>query len=535
MSYRKRKSANSEWEWKKRKLATAEGIAQYVNAQHNPQNMRGTAESRRVYGDTWRLANADQRLTRMQAGFYGRGDYKSAMRQFGAQALRAGGRWAGAYLGGAPGGNLGYAAGAATSRWLGWGKYRRKSYRKNYKGRGDYGGDAGGNQIMAGSTETPLTVNQTEDLSGDIILSHREFLGNVTAIGTGLSTPSAFTIASYPLNVGLQPSFPWLSQLAQNFTLYEPEGMIFEYVPNSGELGSTSNALGKVVMATQYDPDAPNFTSAIQMENYDYANACKPSEHMIHGVETDPNKRATKELYVRTGPSAKSKVFTDIGTFQIATEGLPVNVLAGTVINIGELWVAYKVRLSRAQLFGTIQGLDEQMDVLIGSNAVAGLMNGGTATWFSSPGSALVPYYTTQTNINRAWPLAKNTIGVTCTGTLNNANTFAFPLGLTSGLFRCSIYVTQTNATPILGGNTWAFGSFVGCALNTDPADWSNAMVSSQPGGQTSNTATIDVYITINTSPTVAASFSAQMTTSLAGISTVNLYQICQMPRDMFK
>jgi len=532
---RKRRATNQDWEWKKRKIATPEGILEYANAQQNPMTKRGSAASRTEYGDTWGLATAAQREKRMKAGFYGRGDYRTAMRAFGANALRAGGRWAGAYLGGAPGGHLGYAAGAATSRWLGWGKYRKKSYRKNYRGRGDYGGDAGGNQIMAGSVETPLTVNQTEDLSGDIILSHREFLGNVTAIGTGLSTPSAFTSASYPLNVGLQQTFPWLSQTAQNFTMYEPEGIIFEYVPTSGELGSNSNALGKIVMATQYDPDAPAFTSTIQMENYDYANACKPSEHMVHGVETDPNKRATKELYVRTGPATKSKVFTDIGTFQIATEGLPVNVAVGTVINVGELWVAYRVRLSRAQLFGTIQGLDEQMDILIGSNAVAGNMNGGTTTFFSSIGSSLVPYYTTQTNINRAWPLAKNTIGVTCTGTLNNANTFAFPLGLTSGLYRCSIFVTQTAGGPILGGNTWAFGSFVGCAQNTDPAIYSAAMISSQPGGQTSNTATVDIYITINTSPTVAASFSAQMTTSLAGITTVNTYQICQMPRDMLK
>lgn len=110
-------------------------------------------------------------------------------------------------------------------------------------------------------------------------------------------------------------------------------------------------------MATQYDPDASAFSNSTQMENYDYATACKPAEHMIHGVETKSRQRVTNMLYTRTGATSKDKILTDVGTFQVATEAVPLtltaNVVAGGTspsVSIGELWVAYKVKLSRANI-----------------------------------------------------------------------------------------------------------------------------------------------------------------------------------------
>lgn len=416
-------------------MTDPEALRDFQNMQGDPRTKRGTQGSIDIFGQTYGLANSEQRINRMRAGFYGRGDYRSAFKQFGHHALRGAGRWVGNYFGGPMGGELGHQAGAAISRWTGFGKYRKK--RKNYKGRGDYGGDAGGNQIMAGSVETPMTVNASDDLSGDVFFNHREFLGNVQALvpAAGLST---FNVTTYPINVGLVGTFPWLSQIAENFELYDLQGCVFEYRPTSGELGSTSNQLGKVVMATNYDPDAPAFTSSVQMENYDYANACKPSEHMVHGIETDPKQRATQLLYVRTGASTKDRVFTDIGNFQIATEGIPVTGVPGTFQNIGELWVSYRVKLSRAQLFSSLLAGSIQVDDFFATASAANVMaNTNTvlagSTWASS--------YTPAIATTAAAPRMSNTLGGTLTSGSANGAVYSFPSNTVTGLYEFTVWV----------------------------------------------------------------------------------------------
>lgn len=395
--------------------------------QWDPDNARGSSNSVARYGHTMQSATPSQRYNRKLDGFKGRGDYKALL----AAGSRGLGYGIGSYFGN---GQAGANWGAKFSKWAGWGRYRRR--RKNYRGRGDYAGDAGGNQIMGVSRDPPITVNGSDDLSGDVYLSHREFLGNVTALGTGTSTPSAFNLVSYPLNVGLEPSFPWLSQIAQNFTLYELIGCIFEYKPTSGELGSASNALGKVVMATQYDPDAPNFTSTVQMENYDYSNACKPSEHMLHGVETASKQKATNMMYIRTGPSSKDKVFTDYGVFQIATEGLPVNVTSGTVVNVGELWVTYKVKLSRALLFGSLLNLNVGTDSFI-AQADAVNITGATGTLVNAAYSGI---YSVPPGGFCA-PRLSNTIGATISSGSLNGLVLTFPQNIVTGYYMVQVNV----------------------------------------------------------------------------------------------
>lgn len=395
--------------------------------QTNPLYARGSDNSKKQYGLSWALATPEQKQNRLSDGFKGRGDYKSFL----AAGSRAAGGWLGRYAGnfvgaGDMGSSFGTNLGARFSKWAGWGRYKRK----NYRGRGDYGGAAGGNQIMGGSVDTPITVNASDDLSGDIFLSHREFLGNVTTSGTA-TNQSPFTITEYPINVGLTTSFPWLSQIAQNFTMYDLIGCIYEFKPTSGELGATgSNALGKVVMATQYDPDAPAFTSTVQMENYDYSNACKPSECMIHGVETAPSQRATQMLYVRTGPSVKDKTFTDIGVFQIATEGLPLS--NGITANIGELWVTYRVRLSRAQLHGSLLGLNCSQDTLVGARGSSATIFGDTAAHVTTN---LPTSFNQPERLTFGAAKKTNTIGCFIQSGSTNAFILGFPVNIVSGVY----------------------------------------------------------------------------------------------------
>lgn len=286
-----------------------------------------TDETLTTFGFNPANITREQYLARKRHGYKGRGDYWTA-----AQTLY----------------NLPW------RRMYNTGRAMYTAGRKAWTGRGDYSapgdgtrvgtyGPAVDNQIMDGGNP-PMTVNSGDDLSGDIIFSNREFVGNIQVTTEGTGT-KPFENRLYAINPGLSGTFPFLSQLAKNFTLYEFMGLIFEYVPTSGEYGSSSNALGKVIMCTNYDPNDGAFQTARNMENYDYATSSKPSLEARHGVETAQKQSPLAMNYVRTGTDVeKDKIFTDIGSFQLATEGMPAGGL------VGELWVSYKIRLSRSKI-----------------------------------------------------------------------------------------------------------------------------------------------------------------------------------------
>ena len=282
---------------------------------------RRTAETLSKFGPSYALATKDQKIARLASGYTGRGSYAKIARG----ALMG--------LGAIRGGVRGF-----------------RSARQRFSGRGAYEGDeveapSGGNMYgpvqenqLIGGDNPPISVNTMGNETGDITFAHTEFVQNV------VSPTSGFTNTTFGINPGLLSTFPFLAQLAQYFTLYEFEGLIFQFKPTSGEFGNGSNQLGKVIMATNYDPDAAPFTSSQAMENYDYAVASKPSLTVDHGVETAPQQQALRMNYIRSGDTTRDKIFTDIGLFQLATEGIPFDGI------IGELWVTYKVKLSRAQI-----------------------------------------------------------------------------------------------------------------------------------------------------------------------------------------
>ena len=288
---------------------------------------RNTTTTRKDFGLNKRYATEEQAAARYKHGYRGLGDYERGP---------LGGRFI-PFMKRLPWGKIAKVGMAAGRAGLG-----------AYRGLGDYD-DGGGahvstygpavdNQLIAGSGNVPISVNSSNDLTGDITFTHTEFVSNIEVATAG------FENRVFPLNPGLEESFPFLSQIARNFTLYDLEGLIFEYRPTSGEFGGGSNALGKVVMATNYDPDDQPFFSSRVMENYDYATSSKPSLTCRHGVETANSQQALNMSYIRTSEISRDKIFTDLGTFQLATEGLPATGL------IGELWVTYKCSLSRSRI-----------------------------------------------------------------------------------------------------------------------------------------------------------------------------------------
>jgi hypothetical protein len=176
------------------------------------------------------------------------------------------------------------------------------------------------------------------------VIIHREYITDIVSS----STAGAFNILALPLNPGLASSFPWLSVLAQNYEEYDINGMIFEFKTMSGEsVASTNTSLGSVILTTQYDSTRAGFSDKQEMENHMFSQSCKPSESVLHAVECNKGITPVKTLYVRSGapPSQSDLRWTDFGNFYIATVGLP-----GTSVNVGELWVSYKITLRKPRI-----------------------------------------------------------------------------------------------------------------------------------------------------------------------------------------
>lgn len=172
---------------------------------------------------------------------------------------------------------------------------------------------------------------------------HREFLGDVYSS----STPGAFKITDFPINPGLDQTFPWLSGVVgAKFQQYRINGMSFEYRSMSADaLNSTNTALGSVIMSTDYDSADTTFASKQEMENTEYGVSCKPSVNMMHGIECSRFQTPVSELYIRAFdvPAGKDIRLYDMGRFSVATVGCQA-----PNVNLGELWVSYDIDCFKA-------------------------------------------------------------------------------------------------------------------------------------------------------------------------------------------
>lgn len=234
------------------------------------------------------------------------------------------GQKVGSYLGGLAGGALGGLAETAIKSLAGYGSY---SVAKNSVW-----------DEMRGQ-DPPVVANRGSN--GDVIIRHREYLGDVITS----STPGAFKVEAYPINPGMAQTFPWLNRISQQFEQYEFQGLVFEFKTMSADaLNSTNTALGTVIMATEYNSVNPDFANKQQMENHEFASSCKPSISALHPIECARNQTTLDLQYVRNGavPLGADIRMYDLGKFQIATVGFQA-----ASVNIGELWVTYQVRFKK--------------------------------------------------------------------------------------------------------------------------------------------------------------------------------------------
>lgn len=312
---------------------------------------RGTDENVYRFGATYKSANAAQREARKKFGYVGRGSYKKRLMSM----AKAGGKYIARKYGAQIGGTLAsgligpeaVTAGALIGRQVG-----------RYIGRGSYVNSLIGSGV---APEVPHVAGFGDE-TGRIVVSRREYVKDIFGPESG----DTFRLESFALNPGLENTFSWLSQIAQNYDEYELKQCIFTYRSTTTDIGSSSNGqCGTVIMATNYNPLANKFSSKNEMMEQSGAMSCKATESMSHGIECDPNKLSGSEgKYVRNRPVVNGQDIKsfDHGLFQLAVANSPVG-FANEVI--GELWVSYSVELRKPKFYSSA-GLGISSALLVG-------------------------------------------------------------------------------------------------------------------------------------------------------------------------
>jgi len=304
---------------------------------------RGTERNLAKYGSTYKSASAAQRDLRKMSGYSGRGNYKKAMHSLhrGIKKARIGQRLTKF----AKKEHLGQvaldSAMMAARGYAGAGGYRGRG---GYIGRGGYTS----NSLMAGGK--PGMVGSIGGENQSVTVTHREYLQDVYGPDN-----AAFSNEKLAINPGLMQNFPWLSQIAANYEEYEFKQLVFEFhsTVDPSATNNSSGSTGTIIMATNYNPDAPRFTTKEVMMQYHGACNGRVTEDLVSGVEADPSLNAGSAVkYTRsTTPVGQSLKDFDLGSFQWALVNIPP---AFENQQVGEMWCYYTVVLSKPRLYASV-------------------------------------------------------------------------------------------------------------------------------------------------------------------------------------
>jgi hypothetical protein len=213
----------------------------------------------------------------------------------------------------------------------------------------------------------------------DIVMIRREYVKDITSSGL-------FKSQRFFLNPGNPELFPWLSQFARGYEEYQFLGMVFEFKSTCSSAISTGGGMGTVIMATDYDCMDTNYVDKRTMEASEYSNSAAPYVSYLHPIECDTSRNVLGKMYVLPGVSDISQItttsglvqdprFASLGQSYIAVEG---NADTGTVI--GELWVSYKIKLSRPILEAGHANIDTLQTLSTVVNTDGSFVNQGGAS-----------------------------------------------------------------------------------------------------------------------------------------------------------
>lgn len=169
------------------------------------------------------------------------------------------------------------------------------------------------------------------------------------------SGAAAFTIVqNLRINPGWQMTFPWLAQLASNYTSYYVHGMVFEFRSLSGDVTTASNQ-GYICMAINPNTTAQVYNSKQQMENSEQSISGRPSQSFILPVECVPASGNPTLIIEDVALSASQPVnMYDLGSLVVAVGGNPT-----ADVILGELYVTFDVELIGPNIYAMEGGMAE--------------------------------------------------------------------------------------------------------------------------------------------------------------------------------
>jgi len=173
-------------------------------------------------------------------------------------------------------------------------------------------------------------------------ISMTEYIGDLVSS----SVANTFLNANvYPINPLNQSLFPWLYKMAGNYQQYKMKGMLLRFKPLVGTaIASTTNpTVGGIVIATQYNATAPNFTTKQQMENHEFATSGVIYNEALHPIECKPSETTLEHLYVGASFNGDPR-FNILGNIQVASYGVQ-----GSSVVLGELWVSYEIEFYKPE------------------------------------------------------------------------------------------------------------------------------------------------------------------------------------------
>lgn len=363
------------------------------------------------------------------------------------RALRAIGGFGGGYLGGmagqpSVGASIGHGLGAQLSRWLGQGDYQVQS-----------------NSLLRQSASGVVPAMHQSGQS--VIVRHKEFITEVTG-------KTAFTVQRrLSINPGLSATFPWLSGVAAQYSEYTIKGMVYHYVPTSGNaVSSTNAALGTVMLQTSYRANEAQPASKVEMLNEYWSNEAKPSEAFCHPIECDPKENPFNVQYIRTGdvPTTDNVLLYDLGTTTLAVSGQQANDIV-----LGDLWVTYEIELRKPKLtdltgeslpaMRATSSANINTTTCFGTNIAETFDSLGGGTTISSTAITLPPgnVGVYQLSVYMGGVTAAQSAGLTVTGTGSSTAQIYLgsniaPISTTSNgyVYLCTFQVTNPNTTTVV-------------------------------------------------------------------------------------
>lgn len=361
-------------------------------------------------------------------------------------------------------------------------------------------------------------IPKVQNTSMGVIVHHKEFL-------TDVLSSVAFTSQVFPLNPGLEATFPWLSRVAQNFEEWLPRGIVLEYRTTSSDTLIAANpALGSVILATQYNSVNPDFVNKQQMENYEGAISCKPSVSMIHQVETKRSQTVMDEMYTRIGPipaNADIRMY-DLGKTQISVVGSQTT---GNVI--GELWVSYEIELRKPKIPGDPIVDAARFSLLAGtatgeSPAIPGGTNAPSNQAGVAAGSGVIPF--------GGWlPTANSTMA---DARINrNAALFGGATYIQLGQFARGLYLITCVLPWVTPGSqgAWTITAQAGCTLQTA---WANNTLAAgvEVDAVTATAATTNFAIIVNVTAAFAIISFTNTSSQTGGYNVGADFWITELP-----